>query len=99
MKKGKFKYLDVDDKTAFFEINNNKLVEYYQNKKYYVKADLRWINDCTYELSLTAATLPKLAFKPGDKLKMEIVKISHDTVTYKATTDKRVWLGLLKALK
>jgi hypothetical protein len=99
MKKGKFKFLDADDKTAYFEINKDKLVEYYQNKKYYVKADLKWLNDCKYELSLTAATLPKLGFKPGDKLTIEIVKVSHDTVTYKGTSDKRVWLGLWKVMK
>jgi hypothetical protein len=99
MKKGKFKYLDADDKTAFFEIDGNKEVEYYQNKKYYVKSDLKWTSDCTYELTMTAATKPNLAFKPGDKLKVEIVKVSNDTVTYKGITDKRVWLGKLKVIK
>jgi len=99
MKKGKFRYLDADDKTAFIEINGNKQVEYYQSKKYYVKSDLKWTGECTYELSMTASTLPKLAFKPGDKLKIEIVKVSNDTVTYKAISDKRVWLGKWKVIK
>jgi len=99
MKKGKFKYLDHNDKTAFFEVNGNKEVEYYQNKKYYVKSDIKWLSDCVYELSLTAATLPKLQFRPGDKLKVEILSIRNDTITYKASSQFKAWMGKLKVMK
>src|ERR1044071_3201063 len=72
LKKGKFKYLDVTDKTAYLEIKDNKQVEYYQAGKYYIKSNIKWLSDCVYELTMTKKTLPGNSYKAGDKLKMEV---------------------------
>ncbi len=47
--KGTFKYKSGTDKTAFFEINGDKHMEYFQNKKYYVESNLTWVTACTYK--------------------------------------------------
>ena len=99
LKKGKFKYLDVKDKTAYLEIKDNKLVEYYQSGKYFVKSDIKWLSACVYEATMTQKTLPDNPYKAGDKLKVEVQKIKNDTIFYKGTIKGSVWQGKMLVMK
>ena len=99
LKKGKFKYLGVQDKTAYLEIKDNKLVEYYQSGKYVVKSDIKWISDCIYEATMTQKTLPDNPYKAGDKLRVEVQKIKNDTIYYRGTIKGNVWVGKMVVMK
>lgn len=98
MKQGSFKYLDADDTTAYFDITGEKHTEYHQNKKYYIKSDMKWVDDCTYELTMTGITIPNFPFKTGDKMKVEILRVEKDIIFYRSTVMGNSWDGRLKKL-
>jgi hypothetical protein len=99
LKKGKFKYLDGDDTSSYFEVNGDKHIEYYQNGKYYIKSKLEWLGNCVYQLTMTEKTLPDFPYTSGDKLKVEVLNIKNDTIYYTASVKGNVWQGRVLLMK
>lgn len=82
MHQGKFKYLDIEDETAYFEIKGSKHVEYHQNGKYYIKSDLKWLSPCTYEMVMTENTIPDFPFQPGAVMVVTVLRKKGDVIEY-----------------
>jgi hypothetical protein len=99
MKKGVFRYMGTEDPTAFFEINDTTHIEYHQKKKYHIRSNLKWIDDCNYELTMTEITVPGFPYTTGDKLQVEIIKTEDDLVYYRASVKGRSWPGIAKKIK
>lgn len=66
LKNCQLQYVENEDKTAYIVILNDKHVEYYENGKYYIKSDLKWLNACEYDATMTEITLPNFPFQPGE---------------------------------
>ncbi|KUJ61905.1 hypothetical protein AR687_10105 [Flavobacteriaceae bacterium CRH] len=84
----KLKYVDNEDKTAYFIIKDKKHVEYLENGKYFIKSDLEWINDCEYNAKMTEITLPNFPFKVGEILNVKFDKIENQFIFGTATVRK-----------
>jgi hypothetical protein len=95
MKNGSFKYLDAEDSTAYFEIENENHIEYHQGGKYYIKSRLKWITDCQYEMKMLENTIPDFPFKPGEKMIVTIINIEGEIIYYTSEVRNMKWKGRL----
>jgi hypothetical protein len=74
-------------------------VEYHNNKEFFIKSDITWLNNCEYYLTIKETTLPNFPFKMGEKLHIEVTKVKGKKVYYKSTLGGRSWEGRLTKLK
>ena len=93
------KYLDADDSTAYVIIDGNKHIEYHKNKKYFIKSDIEWLNDCEWEMTMTEVTIPRFPFGAGDKMHVKVDKIEGDIIFYTATVKSTSWPGRFRKMK
>jgi hypothetical protein len=96
MKKGKFIYLDFDDKTRYIEMDGNHQIEKSENNPYVIESSVEWVNDCTYIMTMTRITIPNFPFGPGDKMKVEITKIDGDIISFTSTVNGNLMKGRFK---
>ena len=99
LKKGTFKYLDIEDTTAYFELDKESHIEYHSNGKYYIKSKIKWINDCQYEMKMLSNTIPDFPFKPGAVMIVTIDKIESEIIYYTSEVKGESWKGRLVKLK
>jgi hypothetical protein len=99
LKQGKFRYLDIDDTTAYFEIDKEDHTEYHNGGKYFIKSRLRWITDCQYEMTMLKNTIPDFPFKPGDVMIVAINKVEGDIINYTSEVNGYKWDGRLLKVK
>jgi len=100
MKEGKFRYQNIDDTTAYVEIDKTDHTEYYNSGKYYIKSRLKWITDCQYEMTMLKNTIPDFPFKPGDVMTVTINKVEGDIIYYSSEVNGYKWEGrLLKVIE
>jgi len=85
LKHCRLQYLDIDDTSAYMIIDGNKLVEYCNEGKHYIKADIKWLSDCAYETILTEATVPNFPFTMGERMQVRIRKIENNIVEVTST--------------
>jgi hypothetical protein len=78
------------------EFNDNEHVEYFDNKKYYIKSKLEWIASDECIMTLKESNLPDFPFREGTKLHMKISKIKKGKVHYESTLGGRTWSGKMK---
>ena len=83
----KLQYIGVDDPTAFVVITDNEITEFYQSKKYHIKSDLIWVNDCEYTVIMREVTVPDFLLVPGTIMNVKIDKIENGIVTGIAQVD------------
>lgn len=95
LKAGTYKYLDIEDTTAYFEINKASHIEYHQSGKYQIKSKLEWLNDCKYAMTMLSSTVPGFPFKPGDIMVVIITKREENIIYYTAEVNKQIWTGRL----
>jgi hypothetical protein len=98
LKHGQFKYLDIEDTSAYVVINGASHIEYHNNGKYYIKSKLKWINDCEYIMTMTEITIPNFPFYPGDKMKVVVTKIEDGIIYYNSIIGDRKWPGRLRII-
>ena len=72
--------MDIDDSTGEIIIDGNNHIEFFENRKYFIKSKLDWINDCEYNATMTEITLPDFPFKAGEKMNVKIEKIEDGKV-------------------
>ncbi|GAB2805881.1 hypothetical protein GCM10027043_00680 [Ferruginibacter profundus] len=99
MKKGKFLYLDADDKTAYIEMDGNYQIEKSGKTPFYIESTVEWIDDCSYIMTMTKITVPDFPFGPGDKMKVTIDKVDGNIIYYTSTVKGTSWNGRFKRLK
>lgn len=99
MRAGTFKYIGGDDTTAVVVIDGDKHMEFHNNSAYHIASDIKWINNCTFELTMTEITIPNFPFGPGDKMKVEIQKVNGDLINFRATVNGQSWGGLFQKIR
>jgi hypothetical protein len=99
LKQGTFKYLDIEDTTAYFNIDKGNHTEYHNNGKYHIKSKLKWLNDCQYEMKMIANTIPGFPYKPGDVMTVTVTRIEEDIIYYTSEVNGGKWDGRLVKLK
>jgi len=99
LKKGKFLYLDGNDKTAYIEMDGNYQIEKSGKNAYFIESTVEWVNDCTYIMTMTKITIPGFPFGPGDKMKVTVTKVDADIIYYTSTVNGTSWNGRFKTLK
>ncbi|QTE21456.1 hypothetical protein [Polaribacter cellanae] len=77
----------------------DKHVEYHNKKKYFIKSDIEWINDCEYYLIIQESTLPNFPFKSGTKMHIKVDKIRGEKVYLTSTLGGRSWEARLTKIK
>ena len=99
LKKGTFKYVGLEDTTAYFTIKKSNHVEYHEGGKYQIKSKLKWLNPCQYQMEMLSNTIPDFPFKPGDVMLVTINKIEGNTIYYTSEVNKQTWDGVLKKIE
>ena len=99
LKNGSFKYLDIEDTTAYFTINKNGHTEYHRNGKYKIQTKITWIDSCQYKMLMLSSTIPDFPFKPGDIMIVTIEKIEEGIIYYVAEAKGEKWPGRLIKIK
>jgi len=99
VKQGRFKYLDIPDTTAYFDLDGEDHTEHHRRGKYYIKSKIKWLDQCRYEMKMIANTLPRFPFKPGDVMIVTIDKIEDNIIYYTSQVGSDSWTGRLIKLK
>ncbi len=99
MHSGTFKYLDAQDPTSYFVITDSTHTEYYSDGAYQIRSQMTWNSDCQYTLVMLSSTVPGFPFKPGDKLKVTIIKVEGDVIQYAAEVNGEKWKSKVKKTK
>ena len=95
MKEGKFRYLDIEDSTAYFIIRSIVHTEYHRNGQYQIVSDLVWKNSCEYEMTMVSNTIPDFPYKPGNRMLVTILKVEGSVIHYRAKVGDESWEGRL----
>ena len=90
-----YQYMGND---VLVNFNGTEHIEYYENKKYYIKSKIKWISNDECYITIQHSTLPDFPFKKGSRLHLQILKIRNGKVFYRSTLGNRSWEGKMKAL-
>jgi hypothetical protein len=99
MKNGVFKYLDIEDTSAYIVIKNGTHTEYHNNGKYNITSRMKWVNSCEYNMTMASITIPDFPFKPGDVMNVKITSIENNIIQYTSTVKGQSWNGRLKIIE
>ena len=98
LKKNQFTY-KLANKEVLVVFNDDTYVEYHNNKEYFIKAEIQWVSDCEYNLTIKETTLPRFPFKIGSKLHIVVTKVKGNKVYYTSTLGGKTWEGKLTKKK
>lgn len=93
LRNGWFKMVDVPDTTSYVVVTSSSQTEYYNYKKYWVRSSIQWISDCEATLTVLALNYPGLLCRRGDKMKLRVLNVSGNTVSYEVTVDGKRGTG------
>ena len=96
LKKGTFRYLDIEDTTAYFVLDKEEHIEYHNGGKYTIQSRVKWLKDCQYEMLMVANTIPGFPFKPGSIMVVTINRVENDIVYYTSEVNGIKWEGRLR---
>lgn len=82
MHKGTFKDLADEDKNAYLVIDEDYLIDYFQQGNYFIKSKIEWTDDCHYTLTFLETNAPDIDLPKGTKLKVEIMAVKDGIVSY-----------------
>lgn len=81
---GKWKYEKYDVEYIYVVRDLKKQYEYTENGKYYYEFDIRWLTECSYELTYKGTNSPNTAAaEVGEKFTVEIITINDSITEYK----------------
>lgn len=93
---GKWKYDDYSTSTIHVVRTKDKQFEYTQNGKYFYEYDIKWLEDCTYQMTFLTTSDPNPAIaREGDKLIVEIISIDKNILEYSTTFDGKLDTGTM----
>jgi hypothetical protein len=98
MKQGSFKYLDIPDTTAYFTINKEEHIEYHEGRKYLIKSELTWVNDCQYKMKMLSNTIPDFPFHAGDVMTVTITRVEDNIIYFTAEVKGSKWPGRVRKM-
>ena len=74
----------------------NEHIEYFNDKKYFIKSELEWTSDTECLMTIKESNLPNFPFSPGTELNMKILKVKRGIIHYESTLGGRSWTGKMK---
>ena len=92
MREGTF-YYGAGNEEVEVLIKGDDHTEYHQGGKYIIKSEMKWLNDCEYNMTMTEITIPKFPYKPGDVMNVKINKVKGNEIFYTATVKTVSWKG------
>ena len=99
-KKGTFAYAKKKNmKDAKVVIKCKTHTEYTQNGKYFVKSKIKWINDCEFNLTIKAATVPGFPFSVGDVMNVKIDSVKNKLIYTSYTTKNGTGVSLFRKVE
>jgi hypothetical protein len=96
---GTFKYLDIEDTTAHFKIDQTSHIEYHNSGKYKIVSQIKWLSNCQYSMTMLSNNFPNFPFNPGDIMFITITKVDGDIIYYSSEIDKKKWSGRLQKIE
>lgn len=92
MHNGRFKYM-ADNEEVIVTIHDSSFMESYNDGKYFIKAQLDWLNDCEYNLVITKVNAPGTMYSTGDEVNVKINRVEGNNIFYTATVKRVSWDG------
>lgn len=92
MHNGRFKYM-ADKEEVIVTITDSSFMESYQGGKYYIKAQLEWLNECEYNIVITKVNAPGMMYAAGDEINVHINRVEGKNIFYTATVKRVSWEG------
>ncbi|HLY72126.1 MAG TPA: hypothetical protein VKR53_20475 [Puia sp.] len=81
---GKWKYKNISPDSTYVMRTLEKQFEYVDHGKYYYEFSVRWLDDCSYQLTYIGTTSPRpAAIQIGESLHVDILSINNTRMTYK----------------
>jgi len=81
---GIWKYDELPMSKIYVVRTYKKQYEYVEDGKYFYEYNIKWLDDCKYEMTYIKTTSPNTAkIKPGEKLTVNILEISKNHTMYK----------------
>jgi hypothetical protein len=80
---GKWKYVNIPNEQMYVVRTLNKQLEYSENGKYYYEFEIKWVNECKYEIRYKGTSSPIPAeTKIGEITTVEILNIDKNKMKY-----------------
>lgn len=57
--------VDEENENRYVLIKGKKHIEYFGDKKKYIRSTIRWVNNCSFKATLKECTVPDFPLKPG----------------------------------
>lgn len=98
LKHCRLKFIETADTTAFMEIKNNKIIEFSNHKKYFIKSNVEWVSECEYNATMTEKKHPGFPLEVGTVMNVKIHKIESNYVYYTSKAKGKTIEGKLKLI-
>jgi hypothetical protein len=98
MKSGTFTY-GPSEKKVKVVIKGNSHIEYHNKGQYLIRSDIKWINDCEYNMTMTEVTIPDFPYSAGDIMNVRIIRVEGNTIFYTSTVKGMSWEGQFEKIK
>jgi hypothetical protein len=85
-------------KKVLVSFSDTEHVEYFNDKKYFIKSTISWISAYECSMELQESNLPNFPFKKGTKLTMEITKVKRGYIYYTSTLAGKTWTGKMREI-
>ena len=85
-------------KKVLVTFSDSEHVEYFNNKKYFIKSTISWTSAYECSMVLQESNLPNFPFKKGTKLTMKITKVKRGYIYYDSTLGGKTWSGRMKEI-
>ena len=80
-------------------ISGNQYVEYHDNVKYVVVAQIDWISDCEFTQTITRNSVPDSPYKVGDVITVRVDRVEGFQHYYTASVNGQNTEGILIRVK
>ena len=98
IKNSNFTYIN-QGKEVFVVFKGNEYVEYHNNRKHFIKAEIEWITDCEYNLIIEESTIPGFPLDGGTSMNIQVNRVSGNKVFYTCTLGTKSWKGKMTKTK
>jgi hypothetical protein len=92
---GTFNYEGIENEAIKVVIKKTKHIGYHSNGKYVIESELKWVNECEYNMTMTKITIPDFPYQVGDIMNVKVNKITGKEIFYTSTVNGKSWKGKL----
>ena len=85
-------------KKVLVSFSDSEHVEYFNDKKYFIKSTVSWTSASECSMVLQESNLPNFPFKKGATLTMKITKVKRGYIYYASTLGGRTWTGKMREI-